>query len=141
MKVLIVDDQATNRKLLRAQLEAEGLGVLDATDGVEALAVLEREHVDAVITDILMPRMDLPPCQADPTLIEQVFANLLSNVLKYTRQRTVAEIEIGWRDDNGRRVFFVRDNGAGFDIWAEGKPGEGATFRPPNRWRPWRNWC
>ena len=58
MKILIVDDIATNRKLLRAVLEAEALSVLDATDGVEALAVLERERVDVVITDILMPRMD-----------------------------------------------------------------------------------
>lgn len=54
MNLLIVDDIATNRKLLRAVLQAEALSVLDATDGVGALAILERERVDAVITDILM---------------------------------------------------------------------------------------
>ncbi len=58
MNILIVDDIATNRKLLRAVLEAEGLTVFDAADGVEALTLLEREPVDAVISDILMPRMD-----------------------------------------------------------------------------------
>ncbi|MBI2187145.1 MAG: response regulator [Acidobacteria bacterium] len=58
MTILVVDDQPTNRKLLRAQLEAEGHAVLEAVDGVEALAALEREPVDAVISDILMPRMD-----------------------------------------------------------------------------------
>jgi CheY-like chemotaxis protein len=58
MNVLIVDDNAINRKLLRAVLEGEGLTVLEAVDGVEALAVLEREKVDAVMSDILMPRLD-----------------------------------------------------------------------------------
>jgi len=58
MTTLIVDDNAANRKLLRAILEAEGHGTLEAADGVEALGVLEREKVDAIISDILMPRMD-----------------------------------------------------------------------------------
>jgi diguanylate cyclase (GGDEF)-like protein len=58
MTILVVDDQPINRKLLRAQLEAKGHAVLEAVDGIEALAVLEREPVDAVISDILMPRMD-----------------------------------------------------------------------------------
>ena len=58
MKILIVDDHATNLKLLRAQLEAEGHHVLEAGDGVQALAVLEREPVDGLVSDILMPHMD-----------------------------------------------------------------------------------
>jgi PAS domain S-box-containing protein len=58
MNILIVDDQPANLKLLRAQLVAHGHAVLDAANGVEALAVLEREPVDAIISDILMPVMD-----------------------------------------------------------------------------------
>ncbi len=58
MNLLIVDDQATNLKLLRAQLEAEGYAVAEARDGVDAMAGLERGKVDAVITELLMPRMD-----------------------------------------------------------------------------------
>src|SRR5688500_5020056 len=58
MNVLIVDDIATNRKLLRAQLEAANLTVFDAADGIEALAVLDREKIDAIVSDVLMPRMD-----------------------------------------------------------------------------------
>jgi CheY-like chemotaxis protein len=58
MNILIADDNATNRKLLRAQLEAEGVTVVEAADGMEALAALGRETVDAIISDILMPRMD-----------------------------------------------------------------------------------
>src|SRR5664280_53773 len=58
MNILIVDDQPTDLKLLRAQLEGEGHVVFEAHDGVDALALLERQRVDAVISDILMPRMD-----------------------------------------------------------------------------------
>ena len=58
MKILIVDDNLTNLKLLRAQLQAEGHAVLEAANGVEAMVVLGRERVDGVISDILMPGMD-----------------------------------------------------------------------------------
>ncbi len=58
MNILIVDDVAANRKLLRVQLEAEGFVVVEAADGIEALQVLSREPLDAVLSDILMPRMD-----------------------------------------------------------------------------------
>jgi CheY-like chemotaxis protein len=58
MNLLIVDDIPTNRKLLRVTLEAEGHTTLEAADGVEALQILARETVDAVISDILMPNMD-----------------------------------------------------------------------------------
>ena len=58
MHLLIVDDHAINLQLLRAQLLAEGHTVLEATNGVEALEVLENATVDAVISDILMPNMD-----------------------------------------------------------------------------------
>jgi signal transduction histidine kinase len=55
---LIADDFPGNLKLLRAGLESEGHQVIEAANGVEALAVLERQSVDAVISDILMPSMD-----------------------------------------------------------------------------------
>lgn len=59
---------------------------------------------------------DLPDCQGDPALLRQVFVNLLSNALKFTRQRDVARIEVGCQSQNGERVYFVKDNGAGFDM-------------------------
>lgn len=58
MKVLIVDDIETNRKLLRVNLEAEEIETCEATNGIEALTVLENEKADAIISDILMPGMD-----------------------------------------------------------------------------------
>lgn len=58
MNVLVVDDIAANRKLLCAILEAEGHATTEAADGGEALEILEQGKVGAIISDILMPRMD-----------------------------------------------------------------------------------
>jgi PAS domain S-box-containing protein len=59
---------------------------------------------------------NLPACSGDPALLQQVWVNLLSNAVKYTRGRAPAVIEIGCDDVNGEQVFFVRDNGTGFDM-------------------------
>jgi PAS domain S-box-containing protein len=58
MKILVVDDNALNRKYLRILLAEKGHAVLEGEDGLEALHTLEREKIDAVISDIMMPRMD-----------------------------------------------------------------------------------
>jgi light-regulated signal transduction histidine kinase (bacteriophytochrome) len=58
----------------------------------------------------------LSPAQCDPGLIRQVFFNLLSNALKFTRRREKAIIEIGEIGNQHDPVIFVRDNGVGFDM-------------------------
>jgi signal transduction histidine kinase len=57
----------------------------------------------------------LPAVEVDPGLFRQVFMNLFSNAVKFTRERKVATIEVGSFEGNGIWVIFVRDNGAGFD--------------------------
>jgi signal transduction histidine kinase len=59
---------------------------------------------------------DLLPCRAEPHLLKQVFVNLLTNALKYSRTREVAHIEVGCREENGECIYFVKDNGVGFEM-------------------------
>ena len=105
-------------------------------DGLLRLSKLEQQPlkiraaelnliVDQVIS-VLQPEVNrpvewriahLPAVQCDPTLIAQVFQNLISNALKYSRDRACAAIEIGSIEAAGKpSVIFVRDNGAGFDM-------------------------
>ncbi|MCL4559368.1 MAG: PAS domain S-box protein [Chloroflexi bacterium] len=60
--------------------------------------------------------LDLPPCQADPALLKQVYVNLLSNAIKFTTKREQAIIEVGCLQDNNERIYYVKDNGVGFDM-------------------------
>lgn len=110
----------------------------------------------------------LPPASGDRALLGQVWTNLLSNAMKFSSKRDGALIEVSAISNEQEYIYFVRDNGAGFDpryqaklfgvfqrlhdasefpgtgvglaliqrivvrhrgrVWAEGKPGEGATF-------------
>jgi PAS domain S-box-containing protein len=58
----------------------------------------------------------LPAVQGDPSMLRQVVENLVSNAIKYTRGRDVARIEVGFRPDPGGNIFYVKDNGVGFDM-------------------------
>jgi signal transduction histidine kinase len=58
----------------------------------------------------------LPDCDADPTLLRQVLTNLLSNAVKFTAKQPGALIEVGAEQRGGESVYFVRDNGIGFDM-------------------------
>lgn len=58
MQILIVDDDEIYRKLLRKELTGHGYDVLEAEDGIEALETLDKEKIDIILSDILMPRMD-----------------------------------------------------------------------------------
>ena len=58
----------------------------------------------------------LAEVHADPELARQVLVNLIGNALKFTSEAPQPKIEVGMRDTQDRPVFFVRDNGVGFDI-------------------------
>ncbi len=63
---------------------------------------------------------DMPRCEADPVLLGQVYENLIGNAVKFTKVRERAVIQVGARrggdGDGGGPVYFVRDNGIGFDM-------------------------
>ena len=57
-QILVVDDDKNTRLLLKAVLEAENYTVFTAENGVAALELMDRNHIDLVVLDIMMPRMD-----------------------------------------------------------------------------------
>ncbi len=96
-----------SRQPLRKQAISTGDLVRQVMNGLSG--ELENRQVEVIIAD-------LPTCQADRALLKQVFINLLSNAVKYTRKRAVARIEVGCQLIDGQQIYFVKDNGAGFDM-------------------------
>jgi PAS domain S-box-containing protein len=58
----------------------------------------------------------MPAVECDAGLVKLVFINLMSNAVKFSATRKRAVIEVGWTEQDGERVFYVRDNGVGFDL-------------------------
>jgi light-regulated signal transduction histidine kinase (bacteriophytochrome) len=75
--------------------------------------VEELQPVDAKLQVEIEP---IPPATGDRAMMHQVFVNLLSNGVKFSRVRETAMIKVGGYIKDGEAVYFVRDNGAGFDM-------------------------
>jgi PAS domain S-box-containing protein len=110
----LVDDLLAFAHLGRRQIKKQTIE--PATLVQECLDELRGEQNGRQINIIVG---DLPPCKAEPALLKQVWTNLISNAIKYTRNREAAAIEIGSladRDPSGQQTYYVRDNGVGFDM-------------------------
>lgn len=59
---------------------------------------------------------ELPTVEGDRSLLRQVWTNLISNALKYSRDRNIATIEIRCREEDNKFIFSIKDNGVGFDM-------------------------
>jgi PAS domain S-box-containing protein len=79
----------------------------------EMLAILQPQSEGRQVEWVIA---DLPAVACDPVLVKQIFQNLLSNALKFTRPRAQAVIEVSCREEGGQPVFMVRDNGIGFNM-------------------------
>ncbi|MBU1740109.1 MAG: HAMP domain-containing protein, partial [Proteobacteria bacterium] len=112
----LIDGLLTFSRLGRKRLKKQTVSPADLVD--EAVAVLRPDQEGRRVE---ITNGDLPTCQADPELLKQVFVNLIGNALKFTRDREEARIEIGSQETDGERVYFVRDNGVGFDMQYEKK--------------------
>ncbi|MCX6666277.1 MAG: ATP-binding protein, partial [Euryarchaeota archaeon] len=70
-------------------------------------------HPERTIDFVVQP---LPMVEADGKMVEVIFRNLIENAVKFTGKQKNAHIEIGSRQDKNEQQFFVKDNGAGFDM-------------------------
>ncbi len=107
----LIDDLLAFSRLSRADMEPVPIDM-------EALA-------EAAFRQLTTPesraRIDfrlgaLPPAVGDPTLVGQVWVNLLSNAIKFSSKRERAIVEVGCQESAGESIYYVRDNGAGFDM-------------------------
>lgn len=104
---LLVFSRMSRAELRRSRVSSDSL-VHEAVDGLKT--EINGRHIKWEIAA-------LPEVDADPAMLQQVWVNLISNAVKYTRPRDPARIEIGCEDsNNGEYVFFVQDNGVGFDM-------------------------
>jgi len=85
---------------------------------LEVLDMLYQSNINDKIKVIIG---DLPIASADPMLLRQVYSNLLANAFKFTRWRKDAQVEIGFQNEGAENIYFVRDNGAGFDMSQAGE--------------------
>ena len=99
-KILVVDDEPRNVKILQIQLKARGYTVYTAADGLEALDVVEKEMPDIILLDINMPRMD------GFEVVERIRANettefipiVMITALRDTHENRIKSIEVGADD-------------------------------------------
>jgi signal transduction histidine kinase len=107
----LVDDLLGLARVGRKELSVQVTGLNSLVD--EVVTELGRDNSGRVID---WKVQQLPFVECDPALMKQVFVNLLSNALKYSRPRQRAVIEVGISQQNGERAVFVRDNGVGFNM-------------------------
>ena len=108
----LIDDLLAFSRLGRQSIEATGIEM-------EALArsvfdeLAAQEPNDRVRLDL----RPLPPARGSEAMIRQVWVNLIGNAIKFTKERELAEIEIGtWDGGNSGRIYYIKDNGIGFDM-------------------------
>jgi PAS domain S-box-containing protein len=115
----VVRDSAKRMgQLIDDLLAFSRLGRQDPVKREVDMAALAREVIDELARGARkgIELTELPPAQADRALFKQVWANLIGNALKYSGKRADARIEVGGRRDAAENVYWVRDNGVGFDM-------------------------
>ncbi len=107
----LIDDLLSFSRLARKEIQPAPVDMKALALSVygELTAEAARERIDFKVGK-------LPMTTGDPALLHQVWINLLSNAIKFTSRRERAVIEVGSKRSEQEAVYYVRDNGAGFDI-------------------------
>jgi PAS domain S-box-containing protein len=112
----LIDDVLQLARVTRTEMRKEVVNLSELARGV----VAELQEADAART-VAIEIDDGLVTHGDRRLLRVVLANLLGNAWKFTAKRTDARISFGLEERDGQTVYFVRDNGAGFDMTYVGK--------------------
>jgi PAS domain S-box-containing protein len=112
----LIDDLLSLSRVARSPMTRERVDVTDLAGRI--LAELGRQSPDRMVRLTIAPAM---MASGDPRLLRVALENLLENAWKFTTGREDARIEVGQTEGGSAPVFFVRDNGAGFDPAYVGK--------------------
>jgi len=107
----LIDDLLNFSRTGRMEMKLDNIDMNRVVN--DALNILEPESKDRTIEWKLAK---MPEVYADYAMMRQVWVNLLSNAIKYTRKSALAIVETGYEIKGDEIIFFVRDNGAGFDM-------------------------
>jgi PAS domain S-box-containing protein len=107
----LIDDILAFCHLSRREMKSSDINM-----GELAKAIFEELRLIHPERHLLWNIKPLPPTRGDHAMIHQVFVNLLSNAIKFTKPKGTAVIEIGGRVEEGRNIYYVKDNGVGFDV-------------------------
>jgi len=120
-KLGIVQSEATRMGTLIddllafSRLSRQSVAPITLDMGAMARAMFDRVRTQNGNTKAQLQLQPLPQVLADRSLIDQVWANLVSNAIKYSSKRDSPVVEIGAISDDKEHIYYVRDNGAGFD--------------------------
>jgi PAS domain S-box-containing protein len=107
----LIDDLLGLSRVTRAPMQSKFLNLSALAQNI--VNTLKQTQPEREINFFIAPNLAV---KGDPDLLRIVLENLINNAWKFTSKRTDAYIEVGTKETEGKRVFFVRDNGAGFDM-------------------------
>ncbi len=108
---LLIDDLLTFSRMARLEIMAEGINM--------------KRIAESCVADLLLPDapgkytvrlLDMPECKGDASMLKQVWYNLLGNAIKYSAKKASPEIVAGATEDEDKIIYYVKDNGAGFEM-------------------------
>jgi len=107
----LIDDMLMLSKITRSELVKEPVDLTSMAS--EVIEINKHSETDRKVKITIDQDMS---CIADRNLMMIVMNNLIGNAWKYTNKTELAEISVGQKDIDGKNVYFIKDNGAGFDM-------------------------
>jgi len=107
----LIDDLLDFSRLGRKQVSVTPINMKEVVENI-----VREQTIEIKDRKLAIKILDIEPAKGDLAMIRQVWINLISNALKYSSKKDISKIEIGSYRKDGKKVYFISDNGAGFDM-------------------------